>query len=127
LETADKIRRGIEQIEELYVLGNPLWVIAFASEAVDIYRVMDQMASRGWSLNGLHKPACAHLCVTLRHTRPGVAEAFLVDLKAAVQAVKTSPRRSGGMAPIYGLAGTLPFRGAVADLLKRYVDLLYKV
>ena len=37
------------------------------------------------------------------------------------------PQASGGMAPVYGLAGTLPLRGVVSDLLKRYVDALYKV
>ena len=26
-----------------------------------------------------------------------------------------------------GMAGTLPFRGVIADMLKRYMDLLYKV
>jgi hypothetical protein len=30
------------------------------------------------------------------------------------------------MAPIYGLAANLPVRSLVGDLLKRYIDLLYK-
>jgi hypothetical protein len=109
------------------VLGDPLWVIAFASDEVDIYRVMDFMTSRKWSLNGLHKPSCVHLCVTLRHTRPGVAERFLEDLRAAVAHVRQSPGEKGGMAPVYGMAATLPMRGLVGDMLKRYLDVLYKV
>ncbi|MFQ5614363.1 MAG: pyridoxal phosphate-dependent decarboxylase family protein [Anaerolineae bacterium] len=127
LETAAAIRRGIEAIPELHILGDPLWVIAFASEALDIYRVLETMAGRGWSLNGLHRPACVHLCVTLRHTRPGVAERFLGDLRAAVEHVRRHPGERGELAPVYGLAATLPFRGVVADLLKRYMDLLYRV
>jgi len=31
------------------------------------------------------------------------------------------------MAPIYGMAATLPMRGMVSDMLKRYIDALYKV
>jgi hypothetical protein len=31
------------------------------------------------------------------------------------------------MAPVYGLAATLPARGVVSDILKRYIDLLYEV
>jgi hypothetical protein len=31
------------------------------------------------------------------------------------------------MAPVYGLAATLPARGVVVEILKRYVDLLYDV
>jgi sphinganine-1-phosphate aldolase len=126
LETAARIRAGIAAISGLRVLGDPLWVIAFAADGLDVYRVLDAMSQRNWSLNGLHRPACLHLCVTLRHTERGVAERFLGDLEASVADARRATLRTPGMAPIYGLAGTLPVRGAVADLLRRYVDLLYK-
>lgn len=126
LETAAQIRLGINRIPGLRVLGDPLWVIAFAADGFDIYRVLDAMGRRGWSLNGLHRPACVHLCVTLRQTEPGVAERFLADLDLSVADARRATRATPGLAPIYGLAGTLPVRGAVADLLRRYVDLLYK-
>jgi hypothetical protein len=29
------------------------------------------------------------------------------------------------MAPVYGLAGSLPFRGVVSDMLEAYLDMLY--
>jgi glutamate/tyrosine decarboxylase-like PLP-dependent enzyme len=127
LETAEKIKKGIQQIPELHILGDPLWVIAFGSENLDIYRIMDYMTAKKWSLNGLHKPSCLHICVTLRHTQTGVAERFLDDLNAAVTEVKQNPRAEGGMAPVYGLAATLPLRSVVGDLLERYMDALYKV
>jgi glutamate/tyrosine decarboxylase-like PLP-dependent enzyme len=127
LETAAQIRKGIEAVAELRVLGDPLWTIAFTSDTVDIYRVMDGMTDRKWSLNGLHKPTAVHLCVTLRHTQPGVADRFLADLKATVELVKAQPAAHGGLAPIYGMAATIPFRGMVSELLKRYIDVLYKV
>ena len=127
LETAATIRAGIEAIDGLRVLGDPLWVIAFASDELDIYRVLDFMTHRRWNLNGLHRPACVHLCVTLRHTQAGVAERFLADLREAVAHVRSQPKSEGGMAPIYGLAGTLPVRGAISDVLERYLDVLYEV
>ncbi|RMD88015.1 MAG: aminotransferase class V-fold PLP-dependent enzyme [Calditrichaeota bacterium] len=127
LNTAAAIRRGIEEIPELKVLGDPLWVIAFASDTIDIYRVLEYMTQRKWSLNGLHKPAAIHLCVTLRHTQPGVAERFLKDLKAAVAYVKEHPTEAGSLAPIYGMAATIPFRGMVSEMLKKYMDMLYRV
>jgi sphinganine-1-phosphate aldolase len=126
LETGAAIRDGITAIPQLRVLGNPLWVVAFASDTVDIYRVLAQMARRGWSLNGLHRPAAVHLCVTLRHSRPGVVERFLADLRASVEEVLAQPAEKEGMAPVYGLAATIPFRGMVRDLLKKYIDLLYR-
>jgi glutamate/tyrosine decarboxylase-like PLP-dependent enzyme len=126
LETADFIKAAIRAIPELFVLGDPLWVIAFGSRALDIYRVMDAMSHRGWSLNGLHRPSCVHLCVTLRHTQPGVKERFVEDLQAAVAEVKKAPEVEGGMAPVYGMAATLPLRGVVSNILKAYMDVLYK-
>lgn len=127
LETAALIKAGIGEIPELYILGDPLWVIAFASETLDIYKIMDYMSERKWGLNALHKPPAVHICVTLRHTQPGVAERFIADLKSAVAYVKANPDVQKGMAPVYGMAATIPFRGVVDDILKRYIDLLYKV
>lgn len=127
LETAQRIRDGIADIPGLVVLGDPLWVIAFTSSTLDIYRVLDEMTQRGWHLNGLHKPAAVHLAITQRHTRPGIAEQFLQDLAASVAAVEEKPQANGGMAPVYGMAATMPMRGMVAELLRRYIDLLYRV
>jgi glutamate/tyrosine decarboxylase-like PLP-dependent enzyme len=127
LESADVIKRGIRAIPELHVLGEPLFVIAFGSRSLDIFKVMERMSTQGWSLNGLHKPAAVHLCVTLRHTQPGVADRFLADLRAAVEHVRANPSEKGTMAPVYGMAATVPFRGLLSDLLKKYMDLLYKV
>ena len=127
METASVIKKGIDGIPGLHILGDPLWVIAFTSSELDIYKILDRMAKKQWSLNGLHKPPALHICVTLRHTEPGVAERFISDLREAVDYVRANPGMSGGMAPVYGMAATIPMRGMLSDLLKRYIDLLYKV
>lgn len=126
LATADIIKKGIRHIHELQILGDPLFVVAFASDSLDIYKVLDYMSRKKWSLNGLHKPSCVHICVTLRHTQPGVVERFLLDLKSAVAYVKEHPEEKGTMAPVYGMAATMPLRGVVGDMLKRYLDLIFK-
>jgi glutamate/tyrosine decarboxylase-like PLP-dependent enzyme len=127
LATAQLLRRWIEQTPDLVVLGDPLFVLAFSSPTLNIYQVLDFMAGRGWSLNGLHHPPAIHLCVTLRHTQPGVAQRFMDDLRAAVAFARAHPKAQGGMAPVYGMAATMPMHGLVTELLKRVVDLLYKV
>ena len=126
MDAADKIKQGISQIPELYILGKPLWVIAFGAKKLNIYRVLDEMSQKGWSLNGLHKPSCVHIAITLLHTREGVCQRFIDDLKQAVEQVKTTPDTKKGMAPVYGMAATLPARGVVSDILKRYLDTYYK-
>lgn len=127
IETANKIKKGIEQIPKLHILGDPLWVIAFGSEALNIYQVMEYMTGQGWSLNGLHKPPSVHLCVTLRHTLPQVADKFIEDLNQAVRHVEEHPEEKGLMAPIYGLAASIPDKRWVADMLNLYMRLIYKV
>ena len=127
LATAQLIRRWIEHTPDLVVLGDPLFVIAFTSPTLNIYQVLEYMSERGWSLNGLHHPPAIHLCVTLRHTQPGVAQRFMDDLRAAVEQARLHPNESSGMAPVYGMAATMPMHGLVNDLLARVVDLLYRV
>ena len=127
IETAKWIKEKINDMPDLTILGDPLWVIAFSSKTLDIYRVMDQMTQKGWSLNGLHKPSCVHLCVTLRHTQLGIAQQFIDDLTDSIEHVRVNPKETNGMAPVYGLAATLPVRSIVGDVLKKYMDILYKV
>jgi glutamate/tyrosine decarboxylase-like PLP-dependent enzyme len=128
LAAAATIRGGIERIPELRVLGDPLFCIAFAmrDDELAIYRVMDAMTARGWSLNGLHRPPAVHICTTLRHTGPGVADRFVSDLRESAADVGREPPSERGMAPIYGMAATLPDRGAVTAMLKGFVDLWFR-
>ena len=93
---------------------------------VDVYRVLDVMGHHGWSLNGLQDPPSVHLCVTLRHTQPGVVDRFLADLAQAVETVRADPQAGGSMAPIYGMATMAEMQGTVEELLEGYVDLLFE-
>ena len=108
-------------------MGEPLFLIAFTSahERHNIAPVLDQLRQRGGRLNALQRPPGLHLAVTVRHTQSGVAEAFLSDLRESVAYVKAHPDEKGEMAPIYGMANSLPFRGVVDEVLKRYLDALY--
>jgi sphinganine-1-phosphate aldolase len=126
LAAGAEVREGIRAIPGLRVLGDPLWVIAFTSDDVDIYDVLDRMTALGWSLNGLQSPPAVHLCVTLRHTRNGVVPRFLSDLRSCVDAARHG---SGGgfSAPVYGLAAAPETRGDVDAILRTYCDVLYRV
>jgi sphinganine-1-phosphate aldolase len=127
LETGARIRDGVAATPGLHVLGDPLWVTAFGTDDdLDIYQVMENMSHRGWSLNGLQRPAAVHLAVTLRHTLPGVADRFLTDLADSVAEVRAHPGVSTGMAPIYGMAATLPPE-IVHQMLAGYLDMLFEV
>lgn len=128
-ETASAIKAQVRRIEPLRVVGDPLFVIGIQStdDGVDIYRVFDAMTERGWSLNGLHKPPGIHLCVTLRHTVPGIAERFVQDLRAAVDDARREPQKAGGMAPLYGMANSLPDTGPVENAMADHMDGWFRV
>ncbi|HMS61258.1 MAG TPA: aminotransferase class V-fold PLP-dependent enzyme [Solirubrobacteraceae bacterium] len=127
LEAAAEMKDAIRGIDGLELLGEPLYVLAFRTteDGLDVYRVMDEMTARGWSLNGLHRPACVHLCVTLRHTQPELPARFAADLREAVDAVRAAPQAEGGMAPIYGLAASVPDRTLISGFLEQYMDRWY--
>jgi sphinganine-1-phosphate aldolase len=127
LAATEVMKAGVRAIPEIELMGEALFMVSFKSSKIDVYRVLDELGKRGWNLNGLHRPAAVHLCVTLRHAQPGVPERFVKDLQDSVALVGNSPPQSGGMAPVYGMAGTMPLKGLVGDFLKRYLDLLYKV
>jgi sphinganine-1-phosphate aldolase len=122
--TADARRAITKEVPEVRLVGESLFVLALAAaeKSLDIYRVNDAMADRGWALNGLHRPPAVHLAVTLRHTIPGVVERFVADLRASVDQVRATPAGTGGMAPIYGMANSIPDRGAVADTMRLVID-----
>ena len=125
LEAATQVKEGIATIDGLDLIGDPLWNVAFTASDVDVYRVLDVLGHHGWSLNGLQDPPSIHLCVTLRHTQPGVVDRFLVDLAKSVEEVRANPQAGGSMAPIYGMATMTETQGAVEELLEAYVDMLF--
>ena len=57
----------------------------------------------------------------------GVAERFVSDLRESVKYVRETPNIEGGMAPIYGLAASIPDRSFVHDMLKQVMDIYYRL
>jgi len=127
LETTTWLTQEMRLIPEIEVIGDPIFLIAFRSESLNVYQLMEFMTQHGWNLNGLILPPSLHLCVTQRHTLPGVKERFIEDLKAAVEYVKQNPQAPEGLGPIYGMASTVEMRGMVKEVLGWVMDVLYKV
>jgi glutamate/tyrosine decarboxylase-like PLP-dependent enzyme len=129
LDAVAVMKQGVAEIPELRLIGRTIGVFAFMSttDRLNIYQVLDQMSEKGWSLTGLQRPAGIHLSPTLRHAQPRVAQHFVADLKEAVAFVRDHPDFMGGMAPIYGLAATIPDRSLVHGMLQQVMDVYYRV
>jgi sphinganine-1-phosphate aldolase len=126
-KTAAAIRAGIESIPELEVIGDPTFLVAFRSPALNIYHVNDHLIARGWRLNALQLPPALHFCVTRPNTAPGVADAFVADLRDAVEYAKHPARADPKSGALYGLGGT-PSGNEILDVLfTAALDAMYEV
>lgn len=125
LRTTRLVAEGVARIEGLRVLGRAeAMVVCFASAEpmLSVYAVVDAMLRRGWALNSLQRPACAHVCVTALHV--GREQELLDALALSVSEARACPS-SGGSAAVYGATASLP-PGPVNEMLKTYNDVVLK-
>ncbi|MDT8305465.1 MAG: hypothetical protein RRC07_05975, partial [Anaerolineae bacterium] len=87
MEAVARIRAGVEAIDGVEVLGEPVMsILALASHTRDIYEVGDELGVRGWHLDRQQYPPSLHLTVTPAHV-PHV-DTFLADLQVAVRTAR---------------------------------------
>ncbi len=126
-EATIKIIQGINQIPELYVLGNPpATVFAFGSEKLNIYKLAEKLKEKKWHIDAQHRPPSLHMTVSPFHEK--IVEDFLKDLKEAIAEVKQIEKEdTSGMAAIYGMMGTMPDRKMARDFALKYLNNLYQL
>nr|CAB3266030.1 sphingosine-1-phosphate lyase 1-like [Phallusia mammillata] len=127
ISTARTIENGLAQMNNLFVFGKPeMSVIAFGSMDFDIFRLSGELTNKGWNLNTLQFPPSIHLCCTMPHTKPGVADRFLSDVNDAVNTIMQSPKsKPAGAGAIYGMAQSIPDRTIVSSIAHGFLDALY--
>ncbi len=126
-KTAATIRQGVDSIPELEVIGAPTFLVAFRARELDIFHVNDRLIEMGWRLNALQLPPALHFCVTRPNTAPGVAEAFVADLRDAVEYAKHPARESPKSGALYGLGGTPAGNEILDTLFSAALDAMYEV
>uniref|UniRef100_A0A8C2K4G6 sphinganine-1-phosphate aldolase n=1 Tax=Cyprinus carpio TaxID=7962 RepID=A0A8C2K4G6_CYPCA len=117
----------INDIDGMFVFGDPeVSVVALGSDVFDIFRLSNALTSKGWNLNTLQFPSSIHICVTMLHTQPGVAEQFISDVKREVAIIMKNPKeKTTGMGAIYGMAQSIPDRTMVTEVSQGFLDCLY--
>ena len=128
ITTTRNMIEGLEGIPGIRIVGKPqAMVFAIASDDFDVYHLVDSLSKKGWHLNVLQFPPSLHLCVTMVHTKEGVAERFVSDVKECVEGIMKMPKtKATGQASIYGMSASIPDRSIVNDLAKLYIDMTYK-
>ncbi len=121
METALAIRRGIEAIPGLQIIGDPdISLMAFGSDELDIYAVGDALDQLDWHPDRQQAPPSLHLMVTPAHAP--IVEPFLAAARQAVESVRAGEVVSGGTAAMYGAAAKIPDRGAVRSFIADAVE-----
>lgn len=121
--TAAALRRGIEAIGDLQVVGDPPGpVFAFGSAERDVFAIADAMEEEGWRMDRQVDPDCLHLVVNPVHTT--VVAPFLADLAAAHAAAPPRPATRGA-AVVYGVTAHVPADGDVVERLLDQVEARY--
>uniref|UniRef100_A0A3B3S335 sphinganine-1-phosphate aldolase n=1 Tax=Paramormyrops kingsleyae TaxID=1676925 RepID=A0A3B3S335_9TELE len=93
IEIARFIEAEIRKVDGVFVFGKPeVSVVALGSKVFDIFRLSNALTSKGWNLNTLQFPSSIHICVTLLHTKPGVATQFIRDVKEQVAIIMKNPK-----------------------------------
>jgi sphinganine-1-phosphate aldolase len=127
IDTCDRLRRGIAQIDGLTLIGEPHSTIVTwgSSDAkVDVYAVADQLEERGWHIDRQQNPACVHLTVAAHHAP--VVEEYLKDLAECVAFVRAHPElKSKGNAAMYGMMAKVPVRTMVKSAVQKIMEGMY--
>ena len=129
IQTTRAIIKGLENVPGIRIMGKPqAMVVAVDSAAFDVIQLSDAMGKKGWHLNALQLPPSVHLCVTMIHTKEGVAERFVADMKACVEVLLKDPKAkpTSGQAAMYGKVAAIPDRSLVNELAAAYINLTYK-
>ncbi|KAG7279818.1 hypothetical protein CRUP_013728 [Coryphaenoides rupestris] len=125
--TARLIKTEVCKIKGVFVFGDPeVSVVAMGSDDFDIFRLSNALTTKGWNLNTLQFPSSIHICCTVLHTQPGVANRFVSDVKEQVAIIMKNPKeKTTGMGAIYGMAQSIPDRSMVSEISCGFLDCLY--
>ncbi|XP_066478040.1 sphingosine-1-phosphate lyase 1 [Tiliqua scincoides] len=128
ISTTRFIVSELQKIDGIVIVGKPeVSVIALGSNVFDIYHLSNMLGEREWNLTILQYPSSIHICVTLLHTRPGVAELFVKTVRECVSEIMKNPKaKTTGLGAIYGMAQMVPDRNVISEISRVYLDCLYK-
>jgi glutamate/tyrosine decarboxylase-like PLP-dependent enzyme len=99
LESTRKIVAAIDAHPDLRVLGRPeMNLVAFTSDRVGVFQVIDEMRARGWYVQPqlAHAGSKENIHLSVNPTSERWVDAFLGDLAECVEAARGRPAEAGG-------------------------------
>lgn len=127
LAAATRLRKGIEKIDGLKLMGLPhATIVTFASTdpLVNIYAVADQLQAKGWTVDRQQHPNSIHCTVTSNHE--AIIDDYLEELQGAVDYVRHTPGlETSGEAAMYGMMAKVPVRSMVRWSVRKVMEQMY--
>lgn len=129
LSSAQVLKAGVQSIDGIEVIGDPLFLIAFRAveDGLDIYLVNDDLKRAGWRLNALQLPPALHFCVTRPNARPGIIERFVDDLRSAVTYAREHSGEPAASGAMYGFGGTPQGNQTINALMSGVLDAMHEL
>ena len=120
-----RIKKTFEKNKNVNIIGNPrLNIIAFGSDNLNIYSVVDYMKKKNWNLTVMQNPASFHFCLTKLHTRE-VCLNFCQDLEDSIKKVeKNGENKLEGTLSLYGSSQALKNSFFIDEIIHDFVYLL---
>lgn len=102
------VKNKFKSNKDIDIIGNPkLNIIAFKSNTVNIYNVLNEMKKKKWNLTVMQNPPSFHLCITKKHTNKIIND-FCNDLSISIKNVKSNNNNK--------LEGTLALYGSSTQI-----------
>ena len=119
------IKKNIsESIPEIQIINDPnINIIAFKSEEISIYHIINEMRQKKWELTVMQNPQSFHLCLTKMHDR-NVCEKFCKDLKSSVDLSKNNNKELEGTLALYGSSEKIENSLFIDEIIHDYIFLL---
>ena len=93
METANALMNGISALPGLSIVGHPVAnVFAFSTEDIDVFRLGDQLDSRGWRLERQNYPVSLRMIATQNHM--DIVPVFIKDLQEVLEVERKQPTAS---------------------------------
>jgi glutamate/tyrosine decarboxylase-like PLP-dependent enzyme len=92
-EATQQLINGVNRIEELQVLGEPVMsMFSFKSDVINVYQLADEMSKRGWYIQGQFSTPLTprNLHISVNHGTIHNVDALLKDLRECMEIVKQS-------------------------------------
>ncbi len=94
LAATETIAAGIEKIPGLRLTARPdMCLVAFTSDTVDVFEIIDEMHLRGWYIQPAlaYAESPAHVHLSINASNVGKEKALLADLAACVETARRRP------------------------------------